>query len=53
VAKKMDNPLNYLVLEEINVMSSVNYAANQQPQRKLGCLIDHSGAPAQAVCLLK
>ena len=27
VAKKFDNPLNYLVLEEINVMSSVKYAA--------------------------
>ncbi|MBK7870393.1 MAG: TAT-variant-translocated molybdopterin oxidoreductase [Saprospiraceae bacterium] len=27
VAKKMDNPLNYLVLEEINVQSSVFYAA--------------------------
>lgn len=27
VAQKMDSPLNYLVLEEINVMSSVNYAA--------------------------
>ncbi|MBX2926269.1 MAG: TAT-variant-translocated molybdopterin oxidoreductase [Saprospiraceae bacterium] len=27
VAQKMDSPLNYLVLEEINVMSSVNYGA--------------------------
>lgn len=27
VASKMDNPLNYLVLEEINVQSGVNYTA--------------------------
>lgn len=27
VVQKMDSPLNYLVLEEINVMSSVNYGA--------------------------
>ncbi len=27
VAKKMDNPLNYLVLEEINVEPSVLYTA--------------------------
>ncbi|HRF38507.1 MAG TPA: 4Fe-4S dicluster domain-containing protein, partial [Saprospiraceae bacterium] len=27
VAQKMDSPLNYIALEEINVLSSVNYAA--------------------------
>jgi molybdopterin-containing oxidoreductase family iron-sulfur binding subunit len=27
VAKRMESPLNYLVLEEVNTMSSVNYSA--------------------------